>query len=346
MRSLTPLDSDRRSNAPAFLVSLILHLLLLIAFAVWAIPRQKSPLVVRLSQSADSAANHLDPVVLNQPVELPPVEIQSEVKEPDLAFELAPADFEWNEPPAVSTEFNLAANPSSESRLIGTSNALLVPPPSKSYSQPFQDLIADAQENGIDIVMVFDSTGSMGAEIMAVKSRLMEIGQTIQAKIPAARFSLVTYRDHHEHYLVMGTPLSTDLSKAKMFASRVFAAGGGDEPESVRAGMEWAMRYNDFDRYRQKAMLIFGDARPHANDVNACIRLARDFHSMGKARVSTITCRKYVPIPEFYAIARAGGGDAYLIRDTRRLMLELLVSAFGNQHRQAVVDFFKVENAR
>ena len=343
MRTAAQPVSTTRSNASAFLVSLILHLTLLIAFALWVMPRQDSPLVVRLSHSVDDSANDLERMVLDQPLELPPVQTETDVRDPDLTLEPAQIDIEWSEPlAAVTAEFHFVSPDGIASQLIGATNAKQAPPPAKTLPQSFQDLITDAQKNGIDIVMVFDSTGSMGGEIMVVKNRLMTIGQMIQDKIPAARFSLVTYRDHQEQYLVRGTPLSEDLTQADYFARRIQAAGGGDEPESVRAGMEWAMRNNDFDRYRQKAMLIFGDARPHANDIDACLRLARKFKGLGKARVSTITCRHSTPIPAFYAIAREGGGDAYLIGNTNRLMIELLVSAFGQEHRQSVMEFFEV----
>ena len=93
----------------------------------------------------------------------------------------------------------------------------------------------------------------------------------------------------------------------------------------------------------QKAMLIFGDAPPHQHHLNACLKMANHFRTYGKGKVSTITCRNFVPLGEFYAIARSGGGDAYTLRNTRWLMEELLILAFGREHRNDVLKFFELK---
>jgi hypothetical protein len=71
--------------------------------------------------------------------------------------------------------------------------------------------------------------------------------------------------------------------------------------------------------------------------------MARHFRESGKGKVSTITCRSAIPLREFYAIARSGGGEAYTLRNTRWLMEELLVLAFGREHRDDVLKFFELE---
>src|SRR5690606_2003213 len=54
-----------------------------------------------------------------------------------------------------------------------------------------QFLGSGGKEHGIEIVIVFDSTGSMRREIDAVKERIETIGNAVLRKIPHARFSLV-----------------------------------------------------------------------------------------------------------------------------------------------------------
>ena len=41
-------------------------------------------------------------------------------------------------------------------------------------------------------------------------------------------------------------------------------------------------------------------------------------------------------MPEFYAIADAGGGEAFLTTDTKQIMTQLMVLVFGGRHREKV----------
>ena len=80
-------------------------------------------------------------------------------------------------------------------------------------------VLAQRHDAPIEIVVVFDSTGSMGSEIYAVKRRIVKIGKTVLEKIPRARFSLVTYRDRRDTYLVKGIELSNSLERLESFVT-------------------------------------------------------------------------------------------------------------------------------
>ena len=47
-------------------------------------------------------------------------------------------------------------------------------------------------------------------------------------------------------------------------------------------------------------------------------------------------------MPEFYEIAAAGGGEAFLSTDQRQIMTQLMVLVFGSKHRQKVLEAFKL----
>jgi hypothetical protein len=47
-------------------------------------------------------------------------------------------------------------------------------------------------------------------------------------------------------------------------------------------------------------------------------------------------------MPEFYAIADAGGGEAFLTTDERQIVSQLTVLVFGSQHREKVLEAFKL----
>ncbi len=322
--------------APAALLSVILHLVLLILCGLLIFTDEAvKPLVLQIAhedgQDDDSAFQW----------ETISFEAEPEKSDSSLSmaeFEVVDADlaiFDIGEvaTPALPDQNDAAESPdgSEESELPA------------GLSIEFAETIRYARKNGIDIVIVFDSTGSMGSEIEVVKNRIGAIGNVILRKIPRAQFSLVTYRDRRDAYVVRGIPLTNDLQQVQRFISGVQAQGGGDHPEALEAGMEWAMTTLYFRPDSQKVMLIFGDAPPHQHHMNACLKMARHFRESGKGKVSTVTCRSAVPMGEFYAIARSGGGDAYTLSNTRWLMEELLILAFGREHRDDVLKFFELE---
>ncbi|HND55188.1 MAG TPA: VWA domain-containing protein, partial [Pirellulaceae bacterium] len=211
----------------------------------------------------------------------------------------------------------------------------------------FKKMIENAQQNGLDLVIVFDSTGSMGAEIEGVKRQIFQIGSALLNKVPTTRISLVTYRDKGpgEQFDVQGLELTSSVSKLTQFMTPVQANGGGDHEEGVELGLHWATTYNKFRPKARKVILIFGDAPPHSRDLAACERMAAEFHRYQSGIVTTVTIRGQRPMPEFAAIAKAGGGEAYTNQQPERLMSELLVLTFGAKHRQDVAKFFNLAPA-
>ncbi len=210
------------------------------------------------------------------------------------------------------------------------------------FDESFDGMIEYARTYGLDIVIAFDSTGSMGGEIAAVKDRIMTIGGSLVKKVPSTRISLVTYRDVGDEYVVKGTPLSNDLSAALKFLTNVRAAGGGDNPEAVDQGLEFAIKKNKFRLRARKVILVFGDAPPHQESVDKCVSLADEFHRYDKGVITMITVRNSESLPEFIQIAKAGGGSAFGMQDTGLLMEELLVQVFGEKHRHKALKFFGV----
>ena len=203
-------------------------------------------------------------------------------------------------------------------------------------------LMQNLKRNGLDIVLVFDSTGSMGGEIRAVERQIHRLGTTLLKLVPKARIGLCTYRDEGDEFVVRGLPLTNDIAAIDRFLSGVEADGGGDEPEAVEKGLEWCIANNQFRGSARKVILLFGDAPPHRANLAKCLTLASDFQRTQKGIVSTVTCRHGQPLREFYDIARSGGGEAFLSSNDRQIMTQLIVLVFGGAHREKVVEAFKL----
>jgi len=209
-------------------------------------------------------------------------------------------------------------------------------------SGSWDGMIQSLRNNGLDVVIVFDSTGSMGGEIREVKDQISDIGNALTKLVPKARISICTYRDHCDAYLVKGLPLTGDIQEISHYLDDIRASGGGDRPEAVEEGLRWTIQNNEFRPRAKKVILLFGDAPPHDDRFKECLELASDFNSQNGGIVSTVTCRHRTKMSEFVEIAQVGGGEAFLTTDQRQIMTELLVLVFGSKHRGKVLEAFKL----
>ena len=201
-------------------------------------------------------------------------------------------------------------------------------------------MIKTLRRNGLDIVICFDSTGSMGGEIDEVKKNISKIAATLFKLVPKARISLVTFRDYDDKnssYITRMLPLTANLQEMQTWLSKIEAGGGGDHPEAVDEGLSWSIKQNQFRSSARKVILIFGDAPPHTEKNGnsesgqaRCVQLAKAFKGQEKGVVSTVTCRANKPLDEFYEIAAAGGGEAFISENQREIMQQLMVLVFGS----------------
>lgn len=203
-------------------------------------------------------------------------------------------------------------------------------------------MVQNLRRHGLDIVIAFDSTGSMGGEISEVKRQIRRIGTTLTKMIPKARISICTYRDDGDDFVARGSALTSDIADVEAYLSQINAEGGGDEPEAVHEGLQWSIQNNPFRGNARKVILLFGDAPPHREHLQRCLELAGNFRRQQGGIVSTVTCRGNRPLAEFEQIASAGGGEAFLTGSEREIMTQLMVLVFGSKHRGKVLEAFRL----
>ena len=301
---------------PSWLVSLILHLLLLVGLALLTIPR------------GDATVIELDVGLV----------AEEELPEQDIDLSLAVFEDDTN-----LEELDLEELVESEIEIAETfqvATAVAQPSGGGQEGEGFGEMVARLKKTGLDISIVFDSTGSMHGEIDQVKNDIERICNTLVELIPKTRIGICTYRDRDEEYVVKGQKLTKGVKKVVTFLDQVSADGGGDAPESVEAGLAWAIEMNSWRRSARKVILVFGDAPPHKEKIGECEQMAGQFRSQWGGIVSTVTCQKDPPLDSFTRIAEAGGGSSFLARDERLLMTQLMVLVFGSKHRQKVIEAF------
>ncbi len=119
----------------------------------------------------------------------------------------------------------------------------------------------------VEIVFVLDTTGSMGGLIEGAKAKIWAIANAISGRDPApeVKFGLVAYRDRCDDYVVKHYGLTDDTDMTFRHLSEFRAAGGGDMPEDVNAGLAEAVdaiQWNAGERVL-KIIFLVGDAPPH-----------------------------------------------------------------------------------
>jgi hypothetical protein len=318
------------------LVSLLVHMVLLILMALvsWGTgPQGEQGEEVLIGELPALELNELQEESLEMVADQPQADSSSETFTDEL--ELAPPDFTPQgdsigevsvEPPPLSTGGQTGSFDAGALTMGGGGTG------------GWETMIRQLRRHGLDIVILFDSTGSMEGEINQVKAQIGRIGAALNQLVPKTRIGLCTYRDQGDQYVVRGIPLTGDLVQVQAYLRGIAAGGGGDHPEAVLDGLRWAIRNNDFRSASRKVILLFGDAPPHPQDQAACVQCAREFHQQQKGIISTVTCRSRVCLPSFVQIAEAGGGESFLTADERQIMTQLMVLVFGSRYREKVVE--------
>ena len=345
--------AEELRRAPWFAISLVLHG---VAFAIaWvvldALPKPKEP-PPRYSFEMAIAPEESAPT---PPAEIPVVPETLDEVDPEPAIEKpggtepseAPADVGLREPqPDLLVRIGSARVPTlrradgagvgegtGTGAGIGEGNGDVLG--GGAGTAAFRKTVSELRKTGLEIVFVFDSTGSMGSSIRATKDGIAQMLDVLRALVPDARFSLVTYRDKGpgEDYLVRSLPLDRDFYAAVNWMQNIEAEGGGDTPEAVLAGMRESFR-QDFRRGARRVVVVAGDAPPHDRDRQSLREVVRRFAAEPNSAVHTLLTSSTNSDAKdaFTEIAKTGRGLCLPIQDHDRLLRQVLTLAFGTSY--------------
>lgn len=155
----------------------------------------------------------------------------------------------------------------------------------------------------VDIMFVFDTTGSMGDELTYLNTEFRAIVDTVQQLYPQSdlRYGLILYRDDFDQYKVrnLGFTRSADEMQARLAQQE--ANGGGDYPEAMEAALQEAVNADWRSGNVARIMFLIADAPPHAENYTAMVE------QIGRARQAGI---------HIYPVAASGVAEEaeYLMR--------------------------------
>ena len=194
---------------------------------------------------------------------------------------------------------------------------------------------AARQAPQLDLMLVIDTTGSMGDEIQYLQNELAGIVGAVRATHPGLdlRVGFVFYRDVQDDYVTRTVPFTRDLHAAQRELVQQDANGGGDYPEAMEQALIRAAG-QDWRPDAVKTMLLVADAPPHDADVTLA------WHAGEVLRAKRV---QIVPV------AASGVGDSaeYLMRALAALTQSRYTfltddSGIGNPHAPPSIDCYLV----
>ncbi|MBK9384212.1 MAG: FHA domain-containing protein [Planctomycetes bacterium] len=349
-------------KAPWLAISLAAHgLLFLFAWLALALPERtvpEPPQPLRFSSSPiDEAHDGVDELVTEEQIEAeapqesaseePPSESSAEPPEEELLVE-EPSSGGYDAPGVGRSPVGEFGEPR-----LGPGNRR-----GRGRDRGLEGLLGDEKlrgtlrsmrQNGLEVVMVFDSTGSMGGILDQAKQRMDEMISVLEILVPGVRVGLVTYRDRgKEEYTTRECPLTRSRYRLRDFIEGVSAGGGDDIPEAVLDGLDAAFRKMDWSSSAFRFVAVIGDAPPHERDrpkvKNIVRRFARE-HGMTSMVSSIYTgggfARDEEAIESFREIAAEGGGVFVELAQQERVLREIVALVFGRQFENGLADLYR-----
>ncbi len=130
----------------------------------------------------------------------------------------------------------------------------------------FEDIHKFApQQIPLDILFIFDTTGSMKEEIDKLKQTIELINLNLVSISPESdiRFGMVLYKDKKDTFITRKIPFTDKLEDFQTELNKVKASGGGDNPEDLQTALQVSMTETDWREDAVKLAIIVTDAPPH-----------------------------------------------------------------------------------
>lgn len=113
---------------------------------------------------------------------------------------------------------------------------------------------------GVDVMVVFDTTGSMDPHIEDARRDALRIADYFTGQ-PNGRIGLVQFRDHGDAFVArLEVPLTTDGNAFSEGLNRLSAFGGGDTAEAQYSGIMTALNETDWRFGATKLLVVITDA--------------------------------------------------------------------------------------
>lgn len=195
---------------------------------------------------------------------------------------------------------------------------------------------ANWQPDFLDLVIVVDTTGSMGDEIAFLQKELIGVVRTAARQAPGVsiRYGLVAYRDRGDDYVVRNFGFTSGAGEMAGWLRGLSADGGGDYPEAAAAALRAGVGLDWRRGKGERLVLHVADAPPHSGDAADYLRAAKAAAEEG-VQIFTLGASGVAEESEYLmrqASVATGGRYLFLTDD----------SGVGNSHAEPTIACYRV----
>lgn len=220
----------------------------------------------------------------------------------------------------------------------------LVGQPADVDQPAWQTIVVDEPcdyTDDVDVVFVFDATGSMGDELRYLQAEMKDV--IARAKEATGglniRTGAVVYRDHGDEYITRISRLTSDIKTTQAFIDKQEANGGGDYPEAVPEALMATLNSSGWDsNARARIAFLILDAPCHQDSATIALLHDQILNAAAQGiRVVPVVCSGLGESGELLlrSIALATNGTSFFLTDD---------SGIGNPHLKPTTDSLKVEH--
>jgi Mg-chelatase subunit ChlD len=179
----------------------------------------------------------------------------------------------------------------------------------------------------LDVVLLFDTTGSMYGYLEEVRRHLSHLSSEVFGAVPDARIGVVAYGDYGGAYVTKQLDLSPESHAVRKFIEGVEASSGGDIPEAVEEALFQANALS-WRIGSKRAVVLMGDAPPHGV-IDA--RIKRDFRHETRRladkliRTYTVQCGTDSATKDTFAWIAQTTAGRYLSLDRAEDLTDLII---------------------
>ncbi len=227
--------------------------------------------------------------------------------------------------------------------IFGTPADVIVPQKTIIVDEPCAGNPSSVTGNpsDVDVVFVFDATGSMGDELRYLQAEMKDVIARASAATGGLniRTGAVVYRDHSDEYITRLSRLTEDIKTTQAFIDKQQANGGGDYPEAVPEALMAALNsagWNEFARARIAFLIL--DAPCHEDSATIHLLHEQILNAAAQGvRVVPVVCSGLGESGEYLlrAMALATNGTSFFLTDD---------SGIGHTHLKPTTDSLKVEH--
>ena len=127
-----------------------------------------------------------------------------------------------------------------------------------------------SETSSVDMVIAFDTTGSMASYIEAVRRRVVDMIEDLFDEIPDLRLKIVAFGDYCDMRsktnfgkAYQETKLTSDKQRLINFVKTARNTSGGDGDEFYELVLHKILRETPWRSEAKKSIFLIGDAKPH-----------------------------------------------------------------------------------